>query len=492
MEFISGTDRRQYSMVCLDDAIDENNPVRFIDAYVTQLDMKELGFENSEPQKTGRPAYSPRDLLKLYIYGYFNRVRSSRNLEKECYRNIEVIWLINSLRPDHKTIARFRQKNPKALKNVFRDFVKLCMELNLYGKELIAIDGSKFNAWNSRDRNFTKGKIDDRISRIDKKITNYLEELDRLDESAESEEAAVDLTKKRNLHEAIAALKERKRVLEGYKSDITCGEETQVSLTDPDSRLMKTKDGMTVCLNVQTAVDSKNKMVVEFEVGNQVQDKNLMSLMSEKASEILKTNGMTIVADNGYDSISDVAQVHAGGNTPVVCGGDYEYWYPTSEEEAEHVTDYDETRARPVYLPDRNVYVCPMGQFLYPSCYVKSKHIAKYGNPKACAMCSKKCTSMRYYYAEKMIKKSEFSKECDISPVPLKKMHVLQNNEIAIQRKCIVEHPFGTIKRGLGIAYLLLRTIPKAEGELSLAFLAFNMKRALNLLGMQKMMAAVV
>lgn len=492
MEFMSGTDRWQYSMGCLDDAIDENNPVRFIDAYISRLDMKELGFENSEPQETGRPAYSPQDLLKIYIYGYFNRVRSSRSLEKECYRNIEVVWLVNSLRPDHKTIARFRQKNPKALKNVFRDFVKLCMELDLYGKELIAIDGSKLKAWNSRDRNFTRGKIDDRIRRIDEKVTEYLEELDKLDESADSEDAAADLVGNKDLQEAIALLKDRKRVLKGYKSNITCCEETQVSLTDPDSRLMKTKDGMTVCLNVQTAVDSKNKMVVEFEVGNQVQDKNMMSPMAEKASAVLKTNGMTIVADNGYDSISDVAQVLAGGNTPVVCGGDYEYWYPASEDEAAKSTDYDAAIARPVYLANRNVYICPMGQFLYPSCYVKSKHIAKYGNPKACAGCPKKCTSLRYCYAERMIRKSEFSKECDVSPVPLKKICVLQNKEIAIQRKCIVEHPFGTIKRGLGIAYLLLRTIPKAEGELSLAFLSFNMKRALNILGIQKMMAVVV
>lgn len=246
MEFITGTDRMQYTMGCLDDAIDENNPVRFIDAYVSRLNMKELGFENSKPQETGRPAYSPQDLLKIYIYGYFNRVRSSRNLEKECYRNIEVIWLVNNLRPDHKTIARFRQKNPKALKNVFRDFVKLCMEMNLYGKEFIAIDGSKFIAWNSREKNFTKGKIADRIRRIDEKVMAYLEELDKIDASVNSDDDADTLNKKKNMQEAINALKGRKSVLEGYKSNITDGEETQVSLTDPDSRLMKTKDGMTI------------------------------------------------------------------------------------------------------------------------------------------------------------------------------------------------------------------------------------------------------
>lgn len=248
---------------------------------------------------------------------------------------------------------------------------------------------------------------------------------------------------------------------------------------------------MSVCLNVQTAVDSKNKMVVEFAVCNQVQDKNLMSPMAEKASEILSVDHMTIVADNGYDSVSDVAQVLAGNNIPVVCGGDYEFWYPTTEEEAETVTGYDETIARSVYIPSRNVYICPMGKFLYPSCYITKKHIAKYGNPSACSHCPKKCTTMRYFYVERMIKKSEFSKECDLSPVPLQKIRVLQNKAISFQRKCIVEHPFGTVKHDMGVRQLLLRSIRKAEGELSLAFLAFNMKRALNVVGIKNLMTAL-
>lgn len=489
MEFIAGLDRAQYTcyMGCLDDIVSDNNPVRFIDAYVDKLDMVDLCFQSCEPQDTGRPAYDPRDLLKLYIYGYCNRVRSTRNLERECHKNIEVIWLMKNLKPDHKTISRFRQNNPKGLKNVFRNFVRLCMGLNLYGKELIAVDGSKFKAWNSKDRNFTKGKIEDRIRRIEEKIDSYLSELERLDQIDEVDHLQTPRDRQQ-IEEILLKLNERKTALEGYRDEVTCGEETQVSLTDPDSRLMKTKDGMEVCLNVQTAVDSKNKMIAEFLVGNQVQDKNMMSPMACKASEILEAENMVIVADNGYDSVSDVAQVLESNNTPVVAGGDYEFWYPTSEENAEEVKDYDEAIARSVYLPERNVLICPMGQFLYPSCYVKSKHIAKYGNPKACAHCPKKCTSMKYNYAERMIKQSEFSKEYDASSVPLRKVRILQNKEIASQRKSIVEHPFGTVKRDLGIAYLLLRTIPKAEGELSLAFLAFNIKRALNIVGIEKMM----
>lgn len=492
MEFIAGLDRAQYTcyMGCLDDVVSENNPVRFIDAYVNQLDMVSLGFRSDESQDTGRPAYNPRDLLKLYIYGYFNRVRSTRNLERECHRNLEMIWLMNDLKPDHKTIARFRQNNPKALKNVFKDFVRLCTELDLYGKELIAVDGSKIKAWNSKDRNFTKGKIEDRIKRIDEKIAAYLADLECTDQM-EDIDHFTETCDRAKIQELIARLKERKTVLMDYHSEVSTGEETQISLTDPDSRLMKTKDGMEVCLNVQTAVDSKNKMIVEFMVGNQVQDKNMLSPMATMVSDILETENMTFVADNGYDSVSDVAQVLAGNNTPVVAGGDYEFWYPTSSENAEDVYDYDERFARPVYLPERNVFICPMGCFLYPSSYNKAKHVAKYGNPKACARCPKKCTSMRYYYAERMMKKSEFKKEFDASPVPLRKIRILQNKELVSQRKSIVEHPFGTVKRNMGVAYLLMKTIPKAEGELSLAFLAFNIKRALNTIGFKKMMAAM-
>lgn len=485
MDYVSGIDRNQCCISSMEDAIDENNPIRFIDVYVSRLNICEMGFEHSEPRDTGRPSYAPRDLLKLYLYGYFNRVRSSRNLEKECYRNIEVMWLLNGLRPDHKTIARFRQDNPKALKKVFQDFVRLCAGLGLYGKELIAIDGSKFKAWNSKDRNYTKGKIQDRIHRAEEKITAYLEELEQTDKATVAGDQVIAI------ETAIQTLVERRTELEGYLESITCGEETQVSLTDPDSRLMKTKDGMSVCLNVQTAVDSKNKLIVEFAVCNQAQDKNLMSPMAEKASEILGADQMTVVADNGYDSVSDVAQTLAGNNIPVVCGGDYEFCYPTTAEEAEVITGYDETIARSVYIPSRNIYICPMGKFLYPSCYVTKKRIAKYGNPSACSHCPKKCTTMRYFYVERMIKKSEFSKECDLSPVPLKKIRILQNKAISSQRKCIVEHPFGTVKHDLGVRQLLLRGIRKAEGELSLAFLAFNMKRALNIVGIKILMTAL-
>ena len=209
MEFIIGEDRGQSSLLpdCLDDYIGEENTARVIDAYVESLDMSQLGFEKSVPNETGRPMYAPKDLLKLYIYGYMNRVRSSRNLERESHRNLEVIWLLKKLTPDHKTIARFRQQNPKALKNMFRDFVRLCSGLGLYGKELIAVGGSKFKAWNTKDRNFTKGKITDRIHRIDKKIEQYMTELDEQDK-AESND--MEEPRAAKVQEILQQLTERK------------------------------------------------------------------------------------------------------------------------------------------------------------------------------------------------------------------------------------------------------------------------------------------
>lgn len=496
MDYISGFDRNQMTcfMGCMDELIDEDNPVRFIDAYVDKLDLRSFQFQTSIAQETGRPAYNPSDLLKLYIYGYYNRIRSSRNLEKECHRNLEVIWLMKSLKPDHKTISRFRQNNPKALKLVFRDFVYLCTRLGLYGKELIAVDGSKFKAWNSKDRNFTIGKIKDRIRRIDEKIESYFSEMNKCDLNDCSDNDNDNQVKK--IQNLIKQLEDRKAVLKEYEATTSCGEDTQVSLTDPDSRLMKTKDGMQVSLNVQTAVDGKNKMIVEFLITNQTQDRNMMAPMAKKASEILEAENMIIVADNGYDSISDVAQVLADKNYPVVAGAQYDYWYPAAEDDKEETDDncnYDNVKMRPVYLPDKNVFVCPMKEFLHPTGYSISKHQARYYNCRACSKCQNRCTQSLsgIYRAERLIRLSEYNKEYDATPVPLKRIHIPENKEIVRQRKCIVEHPFGTIKNNMGVSQLLLRTIPKAEGEIALAYLVYNMKRAIKEIGVKEMIKAL-
>lgn len=461
MEFISGQSREQLNLfpVCMDDYIDENNPVRIIDAYVESLNMKELGFQKSQPNDTGRPMYSPKDLLKLYIYGYMNRVRSSRKLETETKRNLELIWLLKNLTPDHKTISRFRQNNPSALKNVFKDFVMLCDKLELFGKELIAVDGSKFKAWNTKDRNFTKDKLKDRIKRAEEKIDTYIQLLNKNDER-EYETDSVDV---REITKKIQELQKRKDRYSEYPETLQSGDETQISLTDPDSRLMKTKDGLDVCLNIQTAVDSKNKMAVEFTVENQVQDKNLMSPLAKKTAGILETEDLTIVADNSYDSTSDIAQVVRDGMHPVVAGGDYEFLAETAPEDAEHITGYTDGLAHSVYLPERNIFVCPMGEVLYPSSYNKKKHIAKYLNCRACRNCPHKCTSSKYHRAERRVKPSEYTKEYNDKGLYLRKVQILQDKEIVRRRKSIIEHVFGTVKRNMGISYLLLKGKKKSN-----------------------------
>jgi len=284
MDFISGENRNQMVLLpdSIDDYVDEYNAVRVIDAYINHLDLEMLGFAKAKPNETGRPMYNPKDLLKLYLYGYMNRVRSSRRLETETIRNLEVIWLMNKLSPDHKTIARFRHDNTAALKNVFRDFVKLCMKLNLYGKELVAIDGSKFKAVNSKDRNFNDKKLTERIARINAKINEYLHQL----EDSDSEENATPGEKSsEEIAKIICELENRKSVYQGYETELQEGSDTQKSLTDPDSRLMMANGKLDVCYNIQTAVDSKNKMIAEFEVTNEAVDKNQLTPMAKKTAE---------------------------------------------------------------------------------------------------------------------------------------------------------------------------------------------------------------
>jgi transposase len=488
MEFVCGENRDQVTILpeCVDDYVTDDNPVRVIDAYVENLDMEKLGFTKFKPNDTGRPMYDPKDLQKLYLYGYMNRVRSSRCLEAETKRNLEVIWLLKRLSPDHKTIARFRQQNSKALKNVFRDFVKLCMKLDLYGKELVAIDGSKFKAWNTKDRNFTPGKLEDRIKNIDAKIEAYLNDLNEKDaqeDLSDREKNAEDIT--RIIHE----LSERKQFYQSLQDELKNNDEKQISLTDPDSRLMKTKDGLDVCLNIQTAVDGKNNMVVEFEVENQVLDKNLMGPMAERAAEILEVETLTVVADKGYDSASDVAGLARKGFSPQVAGANYDICIPCTAEESETVTTYGEGRT--VYIPERNIFICPLGKPLYPSSYSKNKQLAKYCNRKACSHCPHKCTTERGKTAERHIKQADFSKEFDDQELHIRQIKIRADKDIVGQRKCIAEHPFGTVKRALDIGYLLLKGKVKVTGEMSLAYLAFNMKRAINILGTERLLHAI-
>ena len=488
MEFITGASRNQMVLLpdSIDDYVDDNNSVRVIEAYVDSLNLADLGFAVTQPNDTGRPMYNPKDLLKLYIYGYMNRVRSSRRLETESKRNLEVIWLLRNLSPDHKTIARFRKDNTLALKNIFRDFVKLCVNLNLYGKELVAIDGSKFKAVNSKDCNFTNKKLQDRISRINAKIEEYLLEL----EDSDSQENVVEGQKSsEEIARIIVDLTERKEQYQTISTEMAQTGETQKSFTDPDSRLMMSNGKLDVCYNVQSAVDAKNKLVAEFDVTNCAVDKNQLTPMVNKVCETLEIQELAVVADVGYDSVQDIvscieqnAEVHISGTNFDIC---LPSDFPT-EEISSHLN------GRPVYIAERNIVLCPMGKVLQPGFYKKTKECGMFYNYKACKACACKCTKeARGRRHQIPMAESDFSKQYDDENLFVKQVRIAPNKDIAVQRKSIVEHPFGTIKRNMDAGYCLTKGIKNVSGELSLTFLAYNLKRAINILGTNTLISAI-
>ena len=487
MEFISGEEREQITFFpeTINEYVNENSAVRVIEAYINGLDLAALEFSRWETKKTGRPPYDPKDILKLYVYGYLNRIRSSRRLETESKRNLEVLWLLRKLSPDHKTICDFRKNNPKALKNVFRDFVKLCAKLDLYGKELAGIDGSKFKAVNSKDNNFTKDKLKDRLERIDKNIDEYLREMEKIDR----EEDIVEKEKsKEEINQIIKDLKERKEKYTAYSKELEDTGETQKSLTDPESRLMPANGKMDVCYNVQTAVDAKNKLIVEFEVTDKANDLNRLTPMAKKVQDILETETIAITADAGYASASDIAAAIRIGVEPHVSGTDYDICVPVNEDGQTEITSH--TNGRCVYVKERNIAICPMGKILYPASYKIKKGEAVFKNSKACKTCTCRCTKGKSAFSYRFVmKKKNFKKDdYDDKNLFVKQVHVKPDKEIYAQRKSICEHPFGTVKRAMDGGYCLTKGIEKVTGEFSLVFLAYNLKRVINILGIKKLL----
>jgi len=489
MEFIRGEEREQIILFpeSLDEYVGDNSPVHVIDAYVNSLDLEALGFSRSEPKSTGRPPYDPKDILKLYVYGYMNRIRSSRRLEAEGKRNLEVIWLLRKLTPDHKTIANFRRDNGAPLKNVFKDFVKLCMKLELYGKELAAIDGSKFKAVNSKRRNFTVDKLKDRLERIDKKIEEYLKELDEADKA----EASVEKEKSgEEIGRIVKDLKERKELYQGYAEELTETGETQKSLTDGDSRLMQANGKMEVCYNVQTAVDSKNKLIVEFEVTNKTSDLNQMTPMAENVKEILEVEEIAIVADAGYNSATDIANAIQAGVDPHVAGTDFDICIPVTDGEGTEIPSHSNGRC--IYVKDRNIGICPMGKTLYPRYYNKATGKAIFHNLAECKVCKCRCTTeVRGNQFQYVIAESSFSKEYNDKELVVKQIHVEPDKEVYKQRKSLSEHPFGTIKCAMDARYCLTKGKQRVSGEFALIFLAYNLKRVINILGSKKLIEKI-
>jgi len=474
MNHLRGLPREQ--RVLLPDAVEDyvapEAPVRFIDAFVGTLDLRALGFAKAIAAPTGRPPYDPGDLLRLYLYGYLHRLRSSRLLERECARNLEVIWLVRAIKPDFKTIADFRKDNKKPLQQTCRQFTLLCKKLDLFGGELVAIDGSKFRAVNSKDRNYNEKKLRELIAGIDAKIEKYLKDLDDTDKD---EPPGGEPLSKEALQEKIAQLQERKDDYEELAGQLD-EEEKQISTTDPDAKLMPTRDGAQVCYNVQSAVDAKHKLIVEHEVVNEVNDYHQLSAMAKAAKETLGIEKMAVVADKGYYSNTEVQRCVEQGITP--------YMEKANTSANTKLGLYGKNKFR--YDAEKDVYHCPGKKELSYrfSTYEKERELRYYrvGGCRSCALRTQ-CTRNK---GNRTITREENEGLMEAMAARVK-----GNRWIMKQRKALVEHPFGTIKRGMGMSYFLCKGLGAVRAEMSLTVLAYNLKRVLNILGMKELMKAV-
>lgn len=474
MAHIAGTDRTQAVLLpeVLDDYVGSNNPVRFLDAFVAQLDLAALGFQRAVPAETGRPGYDPGDLLRLYLYGYLHRIRSSRRLEQETHRNVELMWLLRRLTPDFKTIADFRRDHPEALKRVGREFVLLCRQLELFGGELLAIDGSKFRAVNARDRSYTPARLATLQRDIDRTIARYLRELERQDEA----EAGTEGPSTDTLREKIAALQQRRVRYETLQQELAASGETARSLTDPDSRPMMSGGRIEVCYNVQTAVDAKHKLVVAQDVTNAAGDRDQLSPMAAAAQDILPDATPVVVADQGYYHGAEIKTCLDAGITPLV---------PrplTSANEARGLFTKDDF----VYDRAADAYRCPAGQMLtYRTTTLElERRIKNYRTP-ACGRCALRPRCTRNRDGRKITRWVDEHLLEDMAA------HLRRAPQLFARRKALAEHPFGTMKRGMDQGYFLLKGLRKVRGEFSLTVLAYNLKRVLHLVGVPRLLEAV-
>lgn len=549
MKYVEGEAREQMTLLpeCIEDYIGEDNPVRVIDAFVDGVDLEALGIKRATPNEMGRPSYDPHDLLKLYVYGYFNRIRSSRRLMAECRRNVELFYLLGKLKPDFRTIADFRKDNAKALKNVFRAFVKLCMKLGLYQKELLAVDGTKIRAVNSKDNCYNAEILQKKLARIDEHIAEYLKQMDKNDAS---EPEAKKLTPEQ-VKEAVRELGKRKEKYQGYLKTLKESGETQLLTTDPEARRMHSKDGFHCCYNVQTAVDGGSHLIAEYEVTNRNTDQGLLREVAESTKEALETETLEVVADKGYESRADILDCVMNGIVPNVA-------MKYDKDERTFVIDYVENKITEEIqnstnpediqkciaagvlpkcyegtaievelkaqselscftLNEDGTVTCPMGCILTK---IKTKgQNSVYASKEACRQCQSRCISSGNH------KTVSFGPNTKIVPVrmyvkPGQKLnripegavinpynHTLDRKDYAKtkqvilrikdapdkihERMCLSEHPFGTVKWYDGAHYLLCKGKEKATAELGLSFLAYNLKRAINMVGTKVLIEAM-
>lgn len=474
MGFVQGVNRNQVVMFpeSLDEYIGTDNSVRFIDAFIDSLDLETLGFLRVVPEVRGRPPYNPGDLLKLYLYGYLNRIRSSRMLERESGRNLEVMWLLGKLTPDFKTIADFRKDNGKAIQGVFREFTKICRTMNLFGGQLLVVDGSKFKAVNSRDRNFTQGKLKRLQERADRKLEEYLEALNKADEEEEDNERPTA----EELREKIQWLRDRKGDYDEIEKQMEDSGEKQVSLTDSDARSMKLgfSRGTQVGYNVQISVDAKHKLIVDHEVINEGIDTNQLSTMAIRAKEVLGVETLEVLADKGYYNSEEIKDCLDAGVVP----------YISRPNISKGRGVYDKEQFR--FDAENDCYHCPAHkrlEFSWRTTRLGKKVRIYMGT--ACMECTLKvkCTTgmgprrIRRWEHENVL--VETSRRVKAEP---EKMSL---------RKCIVEHPFGTIKRSMDQGYFLTKGLASVRTETALTMLAYNIKRVLKEFGTQSLIEAM-
>jgi len=474
--FVEGEDRRQGVLLpeCLDDYVSEENPVRVIDVFVDELDLGALGFAGVVPEATGRPAYHPGVMLKIYVYGYINQIASSRRLERESQRNVEMMWLTQRLAPDFKTIADFRKDNGPAIRAACRQFIALCRRLDLFVHAVAAIDGSRFKAVNTRDKNFTRASIKRRMEQVEASITRYLSAL----ETADRQEGELAQAKAVRLKEKIASLREQMKDFKALEIQVHAEPDQQISLTDPDARAMATTGKGTgmVGYNVQTAVDTKHHLIVAHEVTNVGNDRGQLSNMASQAKDAMGVEALEVLADRGYFKGEEILACEPLGVTPIL---------PkplTSGAKADGRFGKQDF----IYIAEQNAYRCPAGQRLphHMTTVERGMTLHRYWDLASCTACSLKsrCTTGK----ERRITRWEheavieaMQERLDRAP---KAMRI---------RRATVEHPFGTLKAWMGATHFKMRTLEKVKTEMSLHVLAYNLKRVIAILGPQPLIEAM-
>tara|TARA_B100001971_G_scaffold17176_1_gene13387 strand:+ start:162 stop:1595 length:1434 start_codon:yes stop_codon:yes gene_type:complete len=472
--FIAGEDRSQSTLFPerIDDYVTEDNAVRVVDVFIDDLDLSGLGFK-TESKETGRPAYHPSTMLKIYVYGYLNRVQSSRRLEREAGRNVELMWLTGRLAPDFKTIADFRKNNGKAIRLVCRDFVMLCKKLDLFADAFVAIDGSKFKAVNNWDRNYTRAKVKGLLHDVDASIERYLSEIAKADQ----QESSAVQNKTERLEAKVAKLKKEMSRLRKLEVEVLAAPGQQISQTDPDARSMATTGRGTgkVGYNVQIAVDAKHHMIVAHEVTNVGHDRTQLANMAKKAKSTIDTDQLTVVADRGYYSGDEIKACDEANITTFLPKPQ------TSGNRAKGQFD----RSDFIYIAEDNEYRCPANErLIYRFTRVENgKTIHRYWS-SACVRCSIKsqCTSGPYRRV------SRWEHE---SVVEAAKERMDREPERMWVRRNTAEHPFATLKSWMGSTHFQMRTFEHVRTEMSLHVLAYNMKRLMAILGIQPLIAAI-